>query len=134
MRRPTPPDAAAYQVMVRLVGEEEGAHLRAEIVRFLLRQHVIGLKERLDPASWQNGGYAELEAFAEALCGGGTHPALSEWTEAKARSGRPPPSSREVYARQLVVLLIEALGRTGFSKRAARRFAAKELGRAGIAS
>jgi hypothetical protein len=129
-----PADAAPanYQVMVRPVSEAEDDRLRAEIVGLLLRQHIAGLKAQLDQVSWQNGGYAELEAFIEALLGGGGHPLLSKWTETRARSGRPAPSSRESYARRVAVLMCEALRRAGLSRRAARRFAAKELGRGGI--
>jgi hypothetical protein len=123
---------ANYCVAIRAVSAEESDRIRAEIVRLLLRRHIAGLKARLDPASWQNAGYSELESFTEALCAGGAHPALLAWAETRARGGRPVPPARELYARRLVALLCEALRRAGLSKRAARRFAARQLERGGV--
>jgi hypothetical protein len=118
--------------VARHVDGVEGDKMRADIVRLLLQQTVSGLKTQLDPATWVSAGWVELEAFVDALCGRGIHPALAEWTATRANGGRPEPSTRESYARRLVVLFCEALQRTGLNGRAARRFAAKELGAAGL--
>jgi len=115
--------------VVRKLDGVEADKTRADVVRLLLRRMIDGLKAKLDPASWVNGGWAELEAFTEALCGDGIHPALQECA---TKGGRPAPLSRERYARRLVVLLCESLERAGLSKRAAREFAAQELAAAGV--
>lgn len=116
--------------IAREIGREEADKTRAEIVRHLLRQTVAGLKAELDPAAWVNAGWAEMEAFTEALCSGGMHPALLEWEAAKG--GHPAPLTRERYARHLVVLLCEGLERAKLNKRAARKFAAGELATARV--
>jgi hypothetical protein len=123
-----PRNHAVY--VAREISREEANQTRAEIVRHLLQQTVAGLKAKLDPAAWVNAGWPELEAFVEALCSGGMHPALWEWEAAKG--GHPAPSSRERYARHLVVLLCKALERAKLNKRAARKFAAQELAAARV--
>jgi hypothetical protein len=120
-------DAELMSVAVREVGAEEGHHMRGDIVRCLLWQTVAGLKNKLSPAQWLNGGWPELEAFVEALCGGGMHPALSDWELQKAAGGRPAPSAREMYARRMVVAMCVGLERAGLNKRKARRYAAEQL-------
>ena len=47
-------------------------------MRFVLREHLRGLREKLDPATWVNSRWAEVEAFVEALCNYSMHPAHSE--------------------------------------------------------
>jgi hypothetical protein len=56
---------------------------------------VTDLKARLDPASFLNCGWNELEAFVDALLGGSMHPGLIEWETTKDGAGRPLPSTRE---------------------------------------
>jgi hypothetical protein len=122
-----------YGVAVRKISKADSDKTSAEIVRFVLREHLHGLKEKLDPATWVNSGWAEVEAFVEALSNGGMHPALVEWEDAKNKKGHPAPSMREIYARRVVVLMVTALRRTCFrSKAAARQFATNELQRCGV--
>ena len=69
----------------------------------------------------------------EALCNFSIHSALTEWEDGKNKAGRPAPSTREIYARRIVVLMVIALRRTCFrSKEKARQFAAQELQRCGV--
>jgi hypothetical protein len=124
-----PPD---YRVAIRKIGAAEADHIRAEIVRSVLRRIVVGLKAELDPASWLNAGWAELESFTEALCTTGVHPALTEAALLRARSGRPGPSTGEQYVRRLVVLMCTTLERSGFNRRAARKYAARSLEHTGV--
>jgi hypothetical protein len=123
-----PPNYTVYAV--REVDREQADKTRAEIVRYLLQQTIARLKTELDPASWVNTGWAELESFIEALHSGGLHAALQEWEAAKG--GHPKPLSRERYARHLVVLLCKALERAKYNKRKARKFAARELAAARV--
>jgi hypothetical protein len=120
------------EVIVRQLDRDEADHMRAEIVRLLLSQTIAGLRHELDPAAWANGGWNELAAFVDALCGTGAHPALTEWAATQAKAGRPAPSNRESYARRLVVLMCAALERAGLNRRNARRFAVAELAGAGL--
>ena len=106
-----------FVVAVRQLGKEEAD---ATIVHYLLRRVVTDLKARLDPASFLNCGWNELEAFVDALLGGGMHPALTEWETTKDGAGRPLPSTREQYARRLALLLCVALERAGMRRWAAR--------------
>jgi hypothetical protein len=126
------PNLNGYAIAVRSVDADEAHTLRADTVRLVLREHVRGLKGKLDPESWINGGWAEVESFVEDLCSGGMHPALVDWEADKDRAGHPAPSSRELYARRLAVLMAIGLNRIGLSGRNARRFAASELARAGV--
>jgi hypothetical protein len=126
------PNLNGYAIAVRSVDSDEAHALRADTVRLVLREHVRGLKENLDPARWLNSGWAEVESFVEALCSGGMHPALIDWEADKDRAGHPAPSSRELYVRRLAVLMAIGLNRIGLSGRNARRFAADELARAGV--
>jgi hypothetical protein len=119
-------------IAVRKIGGADANKARVEIVHLLLRQMVDGLKARLDPASWVNGGWPELSAFVDALEAGGAHPVLAEWESARTKGGRPAPSTREAYGRRLAILLCAALERAGLNRRAARQFAATELGAAGL--
>jgi hypothetical protein len=77
------------RIVARKIDTEEAHHLRSDIVRCLLQQTVVSLKSKLGPAQWLNGGWTELEGFVEALCTGGTHPALVDWQMQKAAGGRP---------------------------------------------
>jgi hypothetical protein len=85
-----PSNHAVY--VIRKVDVVEANKTSADIVRLLLRQTVNGLKAELDPVAWINAGWVELEAFTDALCGGGMHPALAEWESARAKGGRPAPA------------------------------------------
>jgi hypothetical protein len=118
--------------VIRKLDGVDANKTRTNIVRLLLRQIVVGLKVELDPAAWVNAGWAELESFVDAFCDGGTHPALLEWMTARANSGRPAPSTREAYARRLVVLMCESLRRAGLNRRATRELAAQELAATGV--
>ena len=117
---------------VRKVDAAESDRIRTEIVRLILQQMVSGLRARLDPVAWVSAGYIELESFVHALCNGEMHPALAAWEADKAPPGRRAPSTREFYARRVAVLLCEALERAGYSPGAARKFAATEIGAAGV--
>src|SRR5437763_12082929 len=122
-----------YGVAVRKIGKADSDKTSAKIVRFVLREHLRGLKDKLDPATWVNSGWAEVEAFVEALSNFGIHAALTEWEDGKNNAGRPAPSTREIYARRIVTLMVIALRRTCFrSKDKARQFAAGELQRCGV--
>jgi len=118
-----------FQIAVRPLGRGDADQTRANIVQHLLCTIVSGLKAELDPVAWINGGWSELEAFTEALCTAGTHPALVEWKTAHAGAGHPAPLTRELNMRRNVILMCVALERVGLSGRAARRFAAHELAR-----
>jgi hypothetical protein len=121
-----------FTVMVRKVDKDDSEMTRAKIVEQFLWWVVIGLKKHTDAATWLNMGGPQVEAFIEALSTGGTHPFLRTWEERKAMAGRPPPPEHELRARRLVVLMCMALERAGLNKRAARRFAAKELAHSGV--
>jgi hypothetical protein len=121
-----------YRYAVLKVEGAEADRLRSNIVIALLTEIAARLKNELDPAAWLNGGWPELEAFTEALRSGGVHPALLAWQQTKDAAGRPAPLQREIYARRLAVLLCVALERAGLNKRAARRFAARQLEDAGV--
>ena len=54
-----------YGVAVRKIDKTEADKTSAEIVRFVLREHLRGLKEKLDPAKWVNSGWEEVEC----ICG-----------------------------------------------------------------
>jgi hypothetical protein len=85
LSRAVPPN---FVVAVRQLGKEEADATRTQIVHYLLRRVVTDLKARLDPASFLNCGWNELEAFVDALLGGGMHPALIEWETTKDGAGR----------------------------------------------
>jgi hypothetical protein len=70
LSRAVPPN---FVVAVRQLGKEEADATRTQIVHYLLRRVVTDLKARLDPASFLNCGWNELEAFVDALLGGGIH-------------------------------------------------------------
>ena len=109
-----------FVVAVHQLGKEEADATRTQIVQYLLRRVVTDLKARLDPVSFLNCGWSELEAFVDALLGGGMHPELTEWETTKDGAGRPLPSTREQYARRLALLLCVALERAGMRRWAAR--------------
>jgi hypothetical protein len=126
-----------YQVVIKHDLTEPAANaMRADIVRHLLAQIVSGLRPRLKPAQWLNGGWSELQAFVEALCTGGMHPVLTAWEESKNRNGKPTVPGHELSAQRVVLMLCTALERVGVfeSKIAIRRFVAAELQRAGLAA
>lgn len=52
-----------FVVAVRQLGKEEADATRTQIVHYLLRRVVTDLKARLDPASFLNCGWNELEAL-----------------------------------------------------------------------
>ena len=117
---------------IRKVDAAESGQIRADIVKLILQRMVSGLRAQLDPATWISAGYVELEFFVHALCNKGRHPALDAWELSQAKPGRRTPSTREFYARRIAVLLCEALERAGHSPGAARKYAAVELGAAGV--
>jgi hypothetical protein len=126
----TPRNHTVY--VARKLNGAEADKTRAEIVRFLSRQIIDGLKAKLDPASWVNAGWSEFEAYVDALCNGGTHPALAEWMTDRANGGRPAPLIRETYGRRLAVLFCESLVRAGMNRRAAQHYAVEELATTGL--
>jgi hypothetical protein len=122
-------DDRTHVIMIRkLDGKAEADRVRADIVKCFLGWVVHGLKQHLDPAKQRNIGLPEAEVFVEALVKGGTHPLLEEWKQNK-HANRPAPSKYELQARRYVLLLVTALERAGFSKDAAHRYAAREMGR-----
>jgi hypothetical protein len=121
-------------IKVRKVDREEADRIRAQVTACFL-QWVMSVKKRMDPATWLNVGGPEGESFVEALAIGGAHPLLEHWQATRKALGNPPPPLTEIRARRLAVLLAVALKRAGYGNRSmedARRFAAQQMGRAGV--
>jgi hypothetical protein len=97
--------------------------------RSVLTQLVAAAKNKVDVVTWLRVGGPDAEAFLHALETGGTHPWLEQWQALRATTAanRPGPDPFERNARRLIVLLTEALHRTGLNKRAARERAAKAV-------
>ena len=76
-------------------------------------------------------GLGEAEAAMEAWRIGGKHPFFDIHRE-RVASNRPAPSSTELAARRMVLLLCVALERIGFGPGEARKIAAKEVDTAGV--
>jgi hypothetical protein len=98
-------------------------------------QMLAAAKEQVGGAeNWYGLGLAEAEAALEAWQNGTPHGFFLTWEERRATVGanRPAPLAHEREARRLVCLMCTALERTGLNRRGARKFAAKELERAGV--
>jgi hypothetical protein len=97
-------------------------------------QMLAAAKTQLDAVDWYAFGLAEVEAALEAWQTGGHHGFFRIWQERKATVGgnRPAPPAHELRARRMVILFCIALERGGLNRRAARKFAARELERAGV--
>jgi hypothetical protein len=97
-------------------------------------QMLAAAKAQLGAVDWYALGLAEAEAALAAWESGGQHGFFRVWQERKAIVGgnRPPPSAHELRARRMVILFCVVLERGGLNRRAARKFAARELERAGV--
>jgi hypothetical protein len=99
-----------------------------------LWQMLVAAKAQLGAVDWYALGLAEAEAVLEAWQTGGQHGFFDIWEQRRGEMGRnrPAPSSTELGARRMVILFCIALERGGLNRRAARKFAARELEHAGV--
>jgi hypothetical protein len=97
-------------------------------------QMLAAAKAQLGVVDWYALGLAEAEAALAAWQTGGQHGFFDIWEQRRAEMGRnrPAPSSTELRARRMAILFCIALERGGLNRRAARKFAARELERAGV--
>src|SRR5262245_22917245 len=91
-------------------------------------------KAQLGAVDWYALGLAEAEAALEAWQTGGQHGFFDIWERRRGEMGRnrPAPSATELRARRMVILFCIALERGGLNRRAARKFAARELERTNV--
>jgi hypothetical protein len=96
----------------------------------MLVRLLVNEKERATAIDWRADGGPETEAFLHALETGGSDPLLEKWQELRRTdANHPVPDPIEQEARRLVVLLAEALCRTGLGKGEAREQAAEAVKR-----
>jgi hypothetical protein len=95
---------------------------------------LVAAKAQLGAVDWYALGLAEAEAALEAWQTGGQHGFFAIWEQRRGKMGRnrPAPSSTELHARRMAILFCIALERGGLNRRAARKFAARELERANV--
>jgi hypothetical protein len=93
-----------------------------------LWQMIAAAKAQIDGVNAYAIGLADAEAALEAWTTGGQHAFFRIWKERKRiLAHRSGPSPVELELRRMILLMVEALQRTGYGPTEARKFAAREL-------
>ena len=119
----------------RKFDKEQGDEVRGLRAAECFRRLLTAARAELDDVNWRHLGLNEAEAALEAWSSGGRHGFFETWERRRGEFGRnrPAPGLTELRARRIVVLMCVALERAGgFSRRQARKFAAKELASKGV--
>jgi hypothetical protein len=126
------PNSTVLVIPGRIEDKDDADRARGLRAAACLWQLLAAAKAQLSAVDWHALGLQEAEAALEAWERGGHHGFFRVWEERKATTGRPAPSPTELRARRMVILLCITFERSGLNRRAARKFAARELERAGV--
>jgi hypothetical protein len=118
----------------KIAGKDDLERARGLRAASCLWQMLAAAKAQLGTVDWYALGLADAEAALEAWQTGGQHGFFDIWEQRRGKMGRnrPAPSSTELRARRMAILFCIALERGGLIRRAARKFAARELERANV--
>src|SRR5262245_61753130 len=112
----------------RLTSAEELDEARARRVGACIWAMLSAAKGQVDSVNWYARGLAEVEAAMAAWDAGHRHPFFNVWERRKSlERHRTPPSTTEIEARRMVLLMCVAFQRMGLKARVARKFAEREL-------